>query len=80
MVARVPYTRTKVMFVAHTTAGASLIEEHEKKRKAQCGFDGLIRGRFAASVDAARALLGTIGLLASLWFCGGHCRGITPTL
>ncbi len=45
-------------------AGASLIEGHEKKRKARCGFDGRIRGRLAASVDAAGASLGTIGLMA----------------
>jgi hypothetical protein len=51
-------------FPAIFPAGASLIEGHEKKRKAQCGFDGRIRGRLAASVDAAGASLGTIGLMA----------------
>jgi hypothetical protein len=51
-------------FPAIFPAGASLIEDHEKKRKAECGFDGTIRGRMAASVDAAGASLGCIGLMA----------------
>lgn len=51
-------------FPAIFPAGASLIEEHEKRRKAKCGFDGRVRGRLAASVDAAGASLGTIGLMA----------------
>lgn len=51
-------------FPAIFPAGASLIEEHEKERKARCGFDGRIRGRLAASVDAAGASLGTRGLMA----------------
>jgi Protein of unknown function (DUF3147) len=50
-------------FPAIFPAGASLIEDHEKKRKAECGFDGTIRGRMAASVDAAGASLGCIGLM-----------------
>jgi hypothetical protein len=51
-------------FPAIFPAGASLIEDHEKKRKAEYGFDGTIRGRMAASVDAAGASLGCIGLVA----------------
>jgi hypothetical protein len=51
-------------FPAIFPAGASLIEDHEKQRKAECGFDGTIRGRMAASVDAAGASLGCIGLMA----------------
>ena len=51
-------------FPAIFPAGASLIEEHEKERKARYGFDGRIRGRLAASVDAAGASLGTLGLMA----------------
>jgi Protein of unknown function (DUF3147) len=51
-------------FPAIFPAGASLIEQHEKRRKAKCGFDGRVRGRLAASIDAAGASLGTIGLMA----------------
>jgi len=51
-------------FPAIFPAGASLIEEHEKRRKAQFGFDGRIRGRLAASLDATGAAMGTLGLMA----------------
>src|ERR1700761_3386491 len=40
-------------FPAIFPAGASLIEDHEKKRKAEYGLDGTVRGRLAASIDAA---------------------------
>jgi hypothetical protein len=51
-------------FPAIFPAGASLIEDHEKKRKAEHGYDGTVRGRLAASVDAAGASLGCVGLMA----------------
>jgi Protein of unknown function (DUF3147) len=51
-------------FPAIFPAGASLIEDHEKKRKAEYGLDGTVRGRLAASIDAAGASLGCIGLMA----------------
>jgi hypothetical protein len=51
-------------FPAIFPAGASLIEDHERKRKAEHGYDGTVRGRMAASVDAAGASLGCIGLMA----------------
>jgi hypothetical protein len=51
-------------FPAIFPAGASLIEDHEKKRKAEHGYDGTVRSRLAASVDAAGASLGCIGLMA----------------
>jgi Protein of unknown function (DUF3147) len=49
-------------FPAIFPAGASLIEAHEKEHKARIGFDGTMRGRAAASVDAAGAAIGCIGL------------------
>ena len=49
-------------FPAIFPAGASLIEDHEKERKAQHGFNGTIRGRLAASIDSFGASLGCIGL------------------
>jgi len=61
------------LFLAFPTifpASASLIESHEKKRKAQHGFDGTKRGRLAVSIDAAGASLGCLGLMAfafTLW-------------
>jgi hypothetical protein len=57
-------------FPAIFPAGASLIETHEKRRKAQINSDGTNRGRVAASLDSAGASVGCIGLLgfaAVLW-------------
>ena len=51
-------------FPAIFPAGTSLIESHEKRRKAQIHSDGTNRGRVAASLDSAGASLGCIGLLA----------------
>jgi xanthine/uracil/vitamin C permease (AzgA family) len=50
-------------FPAIFPAGASLIEDHEKKRKTEVGSDGRKRGRMAASLDSAGASLGCVGLL-----------------
>lgn len=58
-------------FPAIFPAGASLIDKHERQRKAKAGMDGCLRGRVAASVDAAGASLGCIGLAGFavvLWF------------
>ena len=49
-------------FPAIFPATATLIEAHEKKRKAKTGHDGTNRGRMAASIDAAGASLACIGL------------------
>jgi len=49
-------------FPAIFPASVTLIEAHEKKRKAKIGHDGTRRGRMAASVDASGAMLGCIGL------------------
>ena len=51
-------------FPAIFPASASLIESHEKRRKAKIGSDGRNRGRMAASLDAQGASLGCIGLMA----------------
>jgi hypothetical protein len=50
-------------FPAIFPAGASLIESHEKRRKAQANADGTNRGRVAASLDSAGAAVGCVGLL-----------------
>jgi hypothetical protein len=49
-------------FPAIFPASATLIEKHEKVKKAKAGFDGIGRGIKAASVDAAGAAMGTLGL------------------
>jgi hypothetical protein len=51
-------------FPAIFPASATLIEKHEKQRKEERGFEGLKRGTEAASIDAAGAATGSIGLLA----------------
>jgi hypothetical protein len=51
-------------FPAIFPASATLIEKHEKDRKQKVGLHGAARGRKAASVDAAGAAIGSIGLLA----------------
>lgn len=51
-------------FPAIFPAGASLVETHEEEHKARAGFNGTNRGRAVASVDAAGASIGAIGLAA----------------
>jgi Protein of unknown function (DUF3147) len=50
-------------FPAIFPAGASLLEAHEKRKMAKAGLDGTNQGREAASVDAAGASIGCIGLV-----------------
>lgn len=45
-------------------ASATLIEEHEIRRKRQAGLSGGRRGQQAAALDAAGAALGALGMLA----------------
>jgi len=51
-------------FPAIFPAGASLIEQHEVKRKREIGRDGRRRGRQAAAIDALGASFGAVGLAA----------------
>jgi Protein of unknown function (DUF3147) len=50
-------------FPAIFPASATLIEKHEVQEKERAGLKGRARGRKAASVDAAGAAIGSIGLL-----------------
>lgn len=62
-------------FPAIFPASATLVESHEKKRKQRMGYDGAHRGRMAASLDAAGAMLGAFGLVAFaalLWYFLPH--------
>jgi hypothetical protein len=67
-------------FPAIFPAGASLIESHERKRKAKAGLDGTIRGRVAAGVDAAGTSIGCValaGFAGVLWVgLGRHGAGV----
>jgi hypothetical protein len=49
-------------FPAILPASATLIEKHEKERKERAGLKSEKRGREAASIDAAGASMGAIGL------------------
>ncbi len=74
-------------FPAIFPAGVSLIEDHEKRRKAAHGFNGTKRGRLAASIDALGAALGSVGLVAfalSLWIglprYNAYCSVVVATI
>lgn len=43
-------------------ASATLVEKHQKRRKAQAGLSGEARGRHAAALDALGAALGSVAL------------------
>ena len=48
-------------------ASATLIEQHEQRRKRGAGLRGHRRGQQAAALDAAGAALGSIGMFAFAW-------------
>src|SRR5579859_18855 len=50
-------------FPAIFPASATLIEKHENEKKQEQGLNATARGREAASVDAAGAAMGSLGLL-----------------
>lgn len=50
-------------FPAIFPASATLIEKHEKQKKELQGLDGTVRGREAASIDAAGTAMGSLGLV-----------------
>jgi Protein of unknown function (DUF3147) len=50
-------------FPAIFPASATLIEKHEIRQKEKKGMSGTVRGRQAASVDAAGSAMGSLGLL-----------------
>jgi hypothetical protein len=51
-------------FPAIFPASATIIEKHEKEKMARAGVDGTQRGRAIASIDAAGATMGSLGLIA----------------
>jgi hypothetical protein len=50
-------------FPAIFPASATLVEKHERERKAKAGLQGARRGKEAAALEAAGAVLGSVGLL-----------------
>jgi len=50
-------------FPAIFPASATLIEKHEREKKEKLGLHGQERGIKAASIDAAGAAIGSVGLL-----------------
>jgi hypothetical protein len=56
-------------FPAIFPAGASLVAAHEQKHKARAGFDGTLRGRTIAAIDAAGAAIGCLGLAGFATVC-----------
>jgi hypothetical protein len=50
-------------FPAIFPASATLIEKHEEQQKEKNGMSGTIRGRQAASVDAAGSAMASLGLV-----------------
>ncbi len=51
-------------FPAIFPASATLIEKHERKRKAEKGLNGTCRARHAVGADAAGAAMGCAGLIS----------------
>ena len=51
-------------FPAIFPASATLIEKHVRERKEKAGLPGVRRGKEAAALDAAGAVLGSFGLVA----------------
>jgi hypothetical protein len=56
-------------FPAIFPASATLLEAHERTHKARAGFDGTLRGRTVASIDAAGTALGCAGLAGFAIVC-----------
>jgi MFS family permease len=68
-------------FPAIFPASVTLIENHERKRKQDAGFDGTRRGRIAAGIEAAGTSLGAVALLLFAFilcrFLLSHNPGLT---
>lgn len=66
-------------FPAIFPAAASMIQDHEKRRKAEMGRDGTSRGREAAALDAFGAAVGCGGLLAFALVTWEFAGRLAPT-
>jgi hypothetical protein len=50
-------------FPAIFPASATMIEKHERRKKAKCGLQGVQRGRKMAGVEGLGAAIGSLGLI-----------------
>lgn len=70
-------------FPAIFPATATLIEKHEREKKAQKGLNGNRRGREAAALEALGTAMGSLGLVlfaALAWMLlPGHAPGLVLT-
>jgi hypothetical protein len=64
-------------FPAIFPASATLIEQHEKRRKQRTGGHGTLRGRRAAALDAAGASIGAFRLLIRMSGLETDARSLT---
>lgn len=67
-------------FPAIFPASATLIEKHERKRKAEKGLAGICRARQAVSADAAGAVMGCVGLIAFAGIVWQWVADLSPIL
>ena len=67
-------------FPAIFPASATLIEKHERQKKAEQGLEGTERARQAASVDATGAVMGSIGLCVFALFVWKFMPTYSPWL
>jgi hypothetical protein len=67
-------------FPAIFPASATMIEGHEKRRKAELGMNGTLRGRMAASIDASGAALGCVGLAGFAMVLWGELPAHNPLI
>ena len=68
-------------FPAIFPASATLIEKHVRERKERAGLPGARRGKEAAALDAAGAILGSFGLAAFglvIWLMIAQSRRLGP--
>jgi hypothetical protein len=67
-------------FPAIFPAGATLIAKRERQKKARRGLHGDVRGRRAAALDAAGAVLGAVGLICFALLVWKELVGNPPPL
>jgi hypothetical protein len=65
-------------FPAIFPAGATVIEKHERAKKARCGLNGVQRGRKLAGVDGLGAAIGSVGLIVFAVVTWRHLQHESP--
>ena len=67
-------------FPAIICASATLIEKHERQKKARAGFNDIVRARQAAGLDVGGSELGSVGLAAFALLAWKELPGHSPAL